>query len=1462
MNKFHYVYYIVIIYIVYKQKFHKKVNTILFSIVLVISQIFNHPLPVQAVNYLFNNGLLRFDYTNGTAINSNTGNLNQPWYYNSAWYRLTYGSYPLNFAVGVDGDGTNEWNYNGTVQLDPPLTNLTIDNTGLMTNNSLTYGVLKTSGTLTIGSVILLIENSFELGADKSFVKIKTKITNTSSQTATNLRYWVGTQDDYVGSNDQPTKVKGNIINGVFTAIPNTSTKASAIQITSGSEGVLFYTESTTANMSVKGCCSFSNATTADPIASNISTTSDGSYAMYLRLNDLAASASQEFVWYYAAGTTANLSNIVSDVASSSTSAFTNITFGSASFSVTSSVASTGYYLVVPRSSTAPTATQVVAGTSYGSVTVQSHGSLSLTANTATPINITGLNGSTNYDVYFVSQYVDSNNVSQTTAPSLSTFATTAYLIPSLDATSSASSITKTSATLGGNVTSDNSNGTATVSSRGICYSTSSSPSLTNGTCVQSGTGLGTFTTELSGLQSYTTYYARSYATTTIGTGYGDQTSFRTLERTVSINLTGLNSPVTGQTMPSSMSGAGYTGTITWSPTTSDNKFHANVSYAASISLTPSTGYDLNGISANTFTLSGSSSVSHLENSGQITVNYPVTTYDQVIFNSNGGSTVSALDIDYGSSITQPTNPSRNGYTFDGWYTDNNTFQQAFNFQTASMPQGDLNLYAKWAINQYSIIFDSNSGTQVATLTQDAFSNVVEPQEPTRSGYTFTYWSDLSDLSREYTFTTMPTSNQTLYAKWSLNTYTVNYSLDGGTADNPSSYTVETPSIALNPALKTGYTFTTWKDALNNQYSSIPSGSTGNLSLTAVYTINQYDVEFDTNQGSIVNTQTINYHELAQSVSTPTRIGYTFEGWFTARDFSTEFDFSVDRISIDTTLYAKWEPITYLLSFENFGGSSTNPSNYNIETSTILLNPATKPGYTFTGWLDQTSEIVTNLPTGSYGNLSLTATYVLAPYTVQFNTNQGSTIANQIINYQGWVNAVSNPTRLGYQFAGWYKEATYLTDFDFSVDQITSDTTIYAKWNTIQFSISYDYQGGVGSNPTAFTILDVVTLGSAGKEGYAFNGWLYNGQIVTTLPRGISSNVSLIASWKFVPEDPKLGSVRITDVSTDSAYLQGSILELGNPKLTEFGYELVNLSDGSSRSVGLDSQLSAQVSGLNPYTNYSIRIFASNTNTTLYTEAITFQPRLPDTDNDGIPDARDAYPEDASKSFSAVDIQPDLEPARAFIGSKETPSDTQYNVKITEKDVMGLERSDNILVIMGTVQFIIPVTMVDTILANAQGEDTFLTLKVEPQIIEAISSTELLSEADMNVIAAYDYLLFQVYSDGSETPIHELGGQIKVGIGLDQLEGEYDPNKMEVYFYNTETGSIESMKAVYDPATQAMVFMTEHFSYYILGIKKEDDPATATLKVLALGIALGMAIMWFILVGYRKLKEKLTTKKR
>ena len=120
-----------------------------------------------------------------------------------------------------------------------------------------------------------------------------------------------------------------------------------------------------------------------------------------------------------------------------------------------------------------------------------------------------------------------------------------------------------------------------------------------------------------------------------------------------------------------------------------------------------------------------------------------------ITFDTAGGSEIAPITQDYGTVITAPEAPTREGYTFIGWDKEIPT----------TMPAENMTVTAQWKINRYTITFDTNGGSEIAPITQDYGTAITAPADPTREGYTFIGWD--TEIP-----TTMPAENITLKAKW------------------------------------------------------------------------------------------------------------------------------------------------------------------------------------------------------------------------------------------------------------------------------------------------------------------------------------------------------------------------------------------------------------------------------------------------------------------------------------------------------------------------------------------------------------------------------------------------------------------------------------------------------------------------------------------------------------------------
>ena len=357
-----------------------------------------------------------------------------------------------------------------------------------------------------------------------------------------------------------------------------------------------------------------------------------------------------------------------------------------------------------------------------------------------------------------------------------------------------------------------------------------------------------------------------------------------------------------------------------------------------------------------------------------------------ITFDTDGGSEVAPITQDYGTAITAPADPTREGYTFTGW---DKTIP-------ATMPAGDMTITAQWTVNQYTITYDLDGGTaegnpDTYTVETDAFTL----KNPTRPGYTFTGWSGTGLTGEDNLTVTIPkgsTGNRSYTAHWSLNTYSITYDLNGGTASgNPTSYTVESATITLNQPTKTGYTFTGWSGTdltgEDNLTVTIPAGSTGDRSYTAHWSLNTYSITYDLNGGTVSgNPDFYTVESAAITLNQPTRIGYTFTGWsgtnLTGEDNLTV---TIPTGSIGNRSYtAHWSLNTYSITYDLDGGTAFgNPDSYTVESATITLNQPTKTGYTFTGWsgTDLTGEdnLTVTIPAGSIGDRRYTAHWEFDP---------------------------------------------------------------------------------------------------------------------------------------------------------------------------------------------------------------------------------------------------------------------------------------------------------------------------------------------------------------------------------------------------------------------------------------------------------------------------------------------------
>ena len=512
---------------------------------------------------------------------------------------------------------------------------------------------------------------------------------------------------------------------------------------------------------------------------------------------------------------------------------------------------------------------------------------------------------------------------------------------------------------------------------------------------------------------------------------------------------------------------------------------------------------------------------------------------------------------------------SREGYTFDGWYTSGSGGSKIGNAGESYTPNATTTLYAQWKINSYTLIVNPNKGTWNGTTLNSSFTqnygttkSIANPTPPV--GYTVTFDGNTGTAGQSSITSTKSFTNWTVEGPGTL---TANY---------------KNNEITLPTATKTGYICSGWYTKATGGEKRGDAGGkytpSANETLYAHWTANTYTIVFDSNSGSGTMSNLIMTYDTPKNLTTNTftKTGYEFLGWNTNKDATTAEYTDGEEVNNLTatnggtvTLYAIWRK-TITISYNANGGTGAPGSQtgtmYNSATTASITISSTKPtrtGYTFKGWATSpTSTTGTYQPgsTYSFSNSSvLYAVWQVNTYTLRLNagtgsiTNSSATYYDVSLDYGEDCNLddyYSKVTKSNYVLIGWSNTSggTIAYNIDSIVNNLSSTdgaiVNLYARYVTIRvrtwYSLSTDFDT-ISENPSA--LLDQQS-GTGAQYKFLRN---FNMQFISddNKPLGKASNINYSGHFSGVGWQSTLtdGAVYGNDIR-NNYYLQAIKAEI------------------------------------------------------------------------------------------------------------------------------------------------------------------------------------------------------------------------------------------------------------------------------------------------------------------------------
>ncbi len=473
----------------------------------------------------------------------------------------------------------------------------------------------------------------------------------------------------------------------------------------------------------------------------------------------------------------------------------------------------------------------------------------------------------------------------------------------------------------------------------------------------------------------------------------------------------------------------------------------------------------------------------------------------------------------------------------------------------------NITVLAVETANTYTVTLNADGGELNKTEVTMTFDKTYSLPTPTKEGYTFNGWLDGEDSFAANGTWTRDERDVSLTASWTANTYKVTLNADGGELTNREITFTYGSAYELPTPTKAGYTFDGW---LNGEDSFATSGTwtiTSAVSLTASWTANTYTVTLDADGDTLTSNEvSVTYGE-SYSLPTPSRDGFTFEGWM--KENNEEFPRTGTwSLASGISLKANWKEVVA----ETWKVTFVQPDKTSVIVAVIkgeamapedIPTVQSKVGYTV-AWESFDANNITS-------DITVKAVETAKTYTPTFDT-QGGDIDDSVEVYT-YDAPYSLPitTKDGYDFAGWYN-GDNLVEISGSKWNIDNDAlTLTAAWTARNYTVRLNAnEGTVAEENKGVTFGESYTLAEPTRTGYTFDGWKLGSETIAlngTWSHGTQANgatIELTAAWT-------AKSSTVTFAGADvgqKSYTYGSAYSLPTP--TKTGYNFIAWKDGDN----------------------------------------------------------------------------------------------------------------------------------------------------------------------------------------------------------------------------------------------------------------------------------------------------------